>query len=329
MTMTFKKRPLRRLALAILAVFAFATFAAAQEEDEDEAPERSVTLDSATVGRLGIETAPLEAAQFRPETNGYGVVMAFDALAQTDADLTTAESAAQTSQAARTRARELFAAEVSVSRQTLEAAERQSAADAAQLALAQRRAIALWGSGVPWRNPQERSRLLGRLAAGDVALARVTFPSTAIGDGPPASLRIQRLDAGAGAAGWTATTIWSAPADPTVPGRSFFALVERARGLSPGERLLVFLPEGRSQQGVVIPSAALLIAEGQAWYYAVEIVPLIIPMAPFVDFTRQMLDISRPTAKGYFVPDGSPGQSVVVQGAGLLLAREIGPAEED
>jgi hypothetical protein len=328
MMMTGKKPPVM-VVLAILAMFASMNFAVAQEEDEDEAPERNVTLDSATIERFGIMTMPLEAAQFRAETNGYGVVMAFDALAQTDADLTTAETAAQASQAALARARGLFAAEVSVSRQTVEAADRQAAADAAQVSLAQRRAAALWGPGVPWRNRQERSRFLGRLAAGDIALVRITFPSTAIGDGPPASLRIQRLDAGTAASGWTTTTVWSAPADPAVPGRSFFAIVDRARGLSPGERVLAFLPEGRSEQGAIVPSAAVLIAQSQAWYYTAEIVPLIIPMAPYVEFTRQMLDTSRPTTEGYFVPDGSPGQSVVVQGAGLLLARETGTVEEE
>src|SRR5262245_15837465 len=115
--MTLKNSYFRLLALASLALFASTVVAAAQEEDEDEAPERSVTLDSGTLARLGISTAPLQAAQFRAETSGYGVVMAFDTLAQTDADLTTAETATQTSQAAVTRARELYAAEVSVSRQ--------------------------------------------------------------------------------------------------------------------------------------------------------------------------------------------------------------------
>jgi hypothetical protein len=187
--------------------------------------------------------------------------------------------------------------------------------------------VAVWGQGLPWRNAAERSRLFARLAAGDVALVRVTFPANSVGDDTPSSLRVQRIDGGTGARSWTATNVWNAPADPTVPGRSFFALVERARGLLPGERLLVFLPEGSTQQGAVVPSAAVLIAEGQAWYYAAEIIPLIIPMAPLEDFTRHMLDLGRPAADGYFVADGQPGQSVVVEGAGLLLAREIGPAE--
>jgi hypothetical protein len=42
-----------------------------------------------------------------------------------------------------------------------------------------------------------------------------------------------------------------------------------------------------------------------------------------------MLDISQPTKEGYFVPDAMPGLVVVIEGAGLLLARETGSSEEE
>jgi hypothetical protein len=325
------KHAWRLAAVTTAALFASAALAAEQQAttDDDEAPERSLTLDVATVARLGVVTAPLQAVQFQAETSGFGVVVAFDMLAQTDADLATAESAVQASGAALIRARALFAAETSVSRQTVEAAQRQATADAAQLTLAQRRAISAWGRGLPWRNASERGPLFARLSSGDAALIRVTLPSASLGNGAPQSLRVQRIDAQAGAETWTAAKVWNAPADPTVPGRSFFALIDRANGLLPGERLLVALPEGKAQQGAVVPDSAVLIAEGQAWYYAAEIIPLIIPMAPLEDFTRHMIDLGRPAANGYFASDAQPGQLVVVGGAGLLLARETGTSEEE
>jgi hypothetical protein len=327
--MKFSGRPLRVIAFAGLAVFASATLAFSQEEDEDEAPDRAVTLDAATIARLSIATAPTMAAEYHEETNGFGIVIGFDALAQTDADLATAEAAVDASKAALARARSLFDANTSVSRQTVEAAERQAAADAAQLALAQRRSVTAWGPNVPWRNAAQRSALLMRLAAGELAFARVTFPGGAMIDTAPSSLKFERVNAGQSAKGWTATTIWNAPGDPTIPGRSFFALVQNARELLPGERLLVYLPTGPVQQGSIIPSSALILAEGAAWYYVAETVALIIPMAPLEDFTRHMLDISRPTPEGYFVPGATPGQRVVVDGAGLLLAKEMGVEEEE
>jgi hypothetical protein len=340
--MIFPKRPLLLLAFSSLFVLQFSSFTRAQEEDEE--PDRIVRLDLDTIARLGIATAPVQAAQFRSETRGFGVVMAFDALAQADADLATVEAAVEASKAAvgaskaaLERARGLFSANVSVSRQTVEAAERQvaaderqAAADVAQLALAQRKAMAAWGGqNLPWHTSAERTALVAQLTSGDLALVRVTFSTSAMGGDTPSSLKVERVGAGQAAGNWTATRIWNAPADPTVPGRSYFALVERARGLLPGERLIVSIPMGRQQQGAIIPSEAVLIAEGTGWYYYRETVTPIIPLAPFYIFHRQMLDLSQPTPEGYFVPGGDPKQVVVVEGAGLILARETGTEEEE
>ena len=329
----------------------------ARAQDDDEEPDYSVRLDLATTQRLGIEVAPVKVAEFRGEARGFGVVMAFDLLAQTDADLATAEAALRASQAAvktseaavetskgaLERARGLFAANVSVSRQTVEAAERQVAADmrqvdadmrqvaadTAQLSLAQRKAVAAWGQNLPWRNTAELTALLGRLTAGDLVLARVTFSNGAVGDAAPSSLKIERVAAGQTGSSWTTTRIWNAPADPTVPGRSFFVLIDRARGLLPGERLIASIPMGNARQGMIIPSAAVLIAAGQGWYYQRETVMPVIPLAPFFVFNRKMLDLSQPTPEGYFVADGDPKQLIVVGGAGLLLARETGKEEDE
>jgi len=325
--MKLSQTHLRLVAIASAFVFAAAPLAYGQEEDE--APERNVTIDGPTVARLGIGFGKLEKAEFLAQTRGFGVVMGFDTVAQTDSELTTAEVAVAASNATLARARALFAANVSVSRQTVEAAERQVAADAAQLALAQRKAVSVWGQSLPWRTPAERTALLSRLAAGDVALARVTLPTASVGDTMPKSLRFERVDAGQGAKGWKASTIWSAPADPTVPGRSFFALIEGAKGLGPGERLIVYLPMGVQQSGVVVPSSAVLIAESKAWYYTVERLQPAIPSAPIDRFNRVELDLSRPMDAGYFMADGQVGQEIVVVGAGLVLARETGTEEEE
>jgi hypothetical protein len=257
------------------------------------------------------------------------LVVPFDALAQTYADLATAEAAAQASEATADRSRALFAANVSVSRQTVETAERQALADRTQLLLAQRKAETAWGQGAPWRNAGDLSKLLMRLSGGDVALMRVTFPASVIGAGVPAAFRVQRVEVQAEPTTWTAKTIWRAPADPTVPGVSFFALIDRARDLLPGERLLVFVPSERVQQGVIIPAKAMIVAEGTCWYYSVETQSLIIPLAPLKNFVRVALDTKQPTREGYFVPGENPGLEVVVEGAGLLLAKETGVEEEE
>ena len=318
-------------AVASVIALGIVTVAYAQDagDEEDEAPDRLVTLDAATVARLGIVTAAVQPSEYRGETSGFGLVMPFDTLAQTYSDLATAESAVQTSKAALDRARSLFAADVSVSRQTVEAAERQEVADSAQLSLVQRKGETQWGQGTPWRSAAQLSRILMRLSSGDLALVRVTFSSSGMGTTAPTLLRVQRVEASAEPKTWTAKTIWRAPADPTVPGISFFALVEDARALLPGERLIVSVPGEQAQQGVVIPSSAVLIAEGTAWYYTAETQPLIVPLAPQMNFIRVMLDLGQPTAEGYFMSGGDTALRVVVEGAGLLLARETGATEDD
>ena len=342
------------LMLATLAGLQPLSLAWAQKEDEE--PDYSVRLDLATTTLLAIEVAALKVTEFRGQTDGFGVIVAFDGLAQTDAELATAEAAVAASRAAveasratveaskvtAERARGLFNANVSVSRQTVEAAERQLAADArqvttderqvmtdtAQLNLAQRKAVAQWGQALPLRNPADRAALLSRLSSGDEALVKVTFSNGALGNGTPASLKIDRVGPGT-APSWTSTRIWSAPADPTIPGRSFYALIDRARGLLAGERVIVSVPMGKMQQGVIVPSAAVLIASGEGWYYERETVMPVIPLAPFFIFNRKKLDLSQPTPAGYFVGGGDPKQLVVVEGAGLLLARETGTEEEE
>ena len=329
--------------LLTLAIVSVQPFSLARAQEDDEEPDYSVRLDVATSARLAIEVAPLKVAEYRAETRGFGSIIAFDTLAQTDADLATAESAVQSSKAALDasnmaleRARGLFAANVSVSRQTVEAAERQVAADtrqlaadSAQLALAQRKAVAQWGQSLPLRNPADRTALLAQFTAGNVALAKVTFSNGTLGNSIPNSFKIERIGPAEGAQTWTSNRVWSAPADPTIPGQSFYALIDRARGLLPGERVIVTIPMGAVKQGVVIPSNAVVIAAAQGWYYERETVMPVIPLAPFYVYNRRMLDLSSPTADGYFMAGGDPKQLVVVEGAGLLLARETGSDEDE
>jgi hypothetical protein len=238
-----------------------------------------------------------------------------DALAQTDADLTVAESAARASQSALTRAENLYKADTGVSRQVLEQAEHQAATDAAQLALAQRKAIATWGRDAPWRDAASRRALMAKIASGDAALVRATLPQSMPGDAPP-SVRIEKLNPSGDDKGWTANMVWSAPADPNVPGRSFYILVEKAKGLLQGDRVRVTAGGGDKTKGAVVPADSVLIAEGKTWVYIEE--------KPNY-FVRQAVDTTRPTATGYFVPYGiQPGEAIVTKGAAHLLAKETG-----
>jgi hypothetical protein len=281
------------------------------------APEEGLSLDPNAVARMGLQTAKAVAAQYRAEITGFGQVAAVDLLAQADSDLATAEATAQASRAALVRARELFQADLSISRQALETAQRQAAVDEAQLALAQRKAVAVFGQHPPWRTAAERSAEMARLTSGMDVLVRATFPSGAVST-PPQQLVVRRPDKNTGMR-WTSVAVWDAPADATIPGRSFFALV-RGSDLTQGERVLTAALQGQVLSGVLVPAEAILLSEGMAWCYVVT--------APGM-FEKRPVDISKPIEGGYFVTQAvGAGDTVVTQGAAYLLARERNPSTE-
>jgi hypothetical protein len=287
----------------------------AKEEAKEEG--QGVTLTTEQSEALGIVTGKLQTATYRGELSGYGTVSAFEAVAQADAETATAEAALAQSNAAAARARELSTgADAPVSRETYEAAAAKAATDQAALLLAQRKADAAFGIAAPWRRPAGRAATLARLQSGRSVLIHVTFP---IGSAVTAQrFKVTRM--GANGKSWITSSVWPAPADPTVPGRSFFALVDGS-DLAQGERVIASIATGAPQAGVLVPAGALLLGESDSWVYL---------KTGEETYMRAHIDTTRPMEGGYFVSGGgfSSGQDVVTQGAGLLYAREVNPSTE-
>jgi hypothetical protein len=283
-------------------------------ESEAEAP--GLTLKTEEVESLGITTAPATAASWRQRVNGYGVVTPLDTIAQTDADVMTAQAAATQSAAAAARARSLSTGEeAAVSREVLETAQSKAAADTAALALARRKLEATFGRKAPWHDATSRQAIMARLASGRSVLVRVTFPLGSLDNETPPALQIARL--GANPKSWTTSAIWEAPSDATIPGRDFYALLDGS-DLAQNEHVTAAVSVGTAQAGVTVPAAALVYGESEAWVY--------IQTRPGT-FLKTRIDTSKAMGDGYFVAQGvRAGQPVVVGGAGLLLARETNPS---
>jgi len=297
------------LAAALLAVLGHAHNAVAGDA--------GLQLQAESLSRLGVRMAPLKAKESQPVVTGYGVVIDLEKLAQVDADLATAEAAVKTSRDALERIRKLFERKVAA-RPALDSAENQEAADAAKLALAQRRAMFVLGVHPPWKTPQERASIMARLEHGSVILVHATFPAGRV-SATPSELGIARPLRSPSSIEWTTSTIWKAPADPAIPGRSFFALV-RDTDLSQGERVVVTARQGNPVPGVVVPASAIVVSEGSTWCYV-----LVEPDT----FARRPVDTRMPEGDGYFVTHGlASGDRVVTAGAGLLLAHEANPEPE-
>ncbi|HUE65246.1 MAG TPA: hypothetical protein VMO78_12805 [Rhizomicrobium sp.] len=284
----------------------------AKDKDADTA---GITLKAEEIQSLGLTVQPAAAAQYQGQISGYGVVTALDAIAQADSDFLTAQATAAQSEAAAARARSLATGEeAAISREQLEAAQSKAAADQAALALARRKSDAAFGLNSPFRDPHARARAMGEFASGAAVLVRVTFPVT--GGEAPRRLIISRM--GADAKSWTSTTIWDAPADASVPGRSFYAIL-RGSDLAQNERVTAAIPSGAPQAGAKIPAHAVVYGESEAWVYE---------QTGARTFLRAQVDISRPSGDGYFVTNVKPGQKIVTDGAGLLLAHEVNPSTE-
>ena len=300
--------------LALCACGKGAPAADKKEADKDEGP--GITLTEEQIEGLGLQTAKLTPASYRGQLAGYGMVMSFDTIAQSDADTTSAEAAAAQSQAAAARARDLSTGEdAAVSRETYEAAAAKAATDAASVLLARRKADAAFGPDAPWRTPAQRTAILQRLQSGKSVLVKVTFPIGATV--APQRFNVARM--GANGRSWPTGAVWNAPADAAIPGRSLFALVDGS-GLAQGERVIATIPVGAAVAGVLVPRSALVMGESDSWAYL---------KTGENTYVRSRIDTSRPDGDGYFVSQGfTPGQEVVTTGAGQLYAREVNPATE-
>jgi hypothetical protein len=290
-----------------------------EKADDRKGPADQVLLSADEVGKIGITTTPVQAVRYSPGAQGFGVVVSHDVIAQVAADLQTATSALRQSQAALERGKRLASGPGALGKDTVETAARQVGADQAALELAQRKLTATLGQAFP-RQRRATEGLLNDLASGATKLARITFPPGALGTLRPKNLRVSVLDAAPGVPSWTTGELWDAPQDPTLPGRSFFALLS-APEIPEGARLqaLAMSAEG-GIAGVLIPASAVVVSDGQSWCYVQK---------KEGTFARTPIDTSRPLADGYFNSSGvAPGDQVVTSAAGLLLARQLNASTE-
>jgi hypothetical protein len=291
----------------------------AVEPETEAASGAGLRLDQEQIEKLGLATQPATMASYVAETSGYGQVIGHESIALMSAEIATAAAAVQQSRAALARIKQLADTPGSFPAENLEAAEHQVAVDNAALMLAQQKLTAFLGQHGPWTGASG-SDVLHALATGQVKLVRATFPSGSLGAGVPSRLRVARLTADGNGHSWMSGTVWEAPADANVPGRSFFALLSRG-DVSEGERVQVWAGSGgTAQDGVLIPAAAVVLSNDAYWCFVEK---------PAGTFVRKAVDTTRPLDDGYFVNEGiKAGDAVVVTAAGLLLARELNPSSE-
>jgi hypothetical protein len=179
---------------ALAACLIVATGCGKQDQDADKDKDKAATQSQVTLARddieqLGIQTASVQATTYVPDVRGYGAVVSFDTLAQSVADLASAEAAVRQSRTALEHDTEL-AADRLITRGQLEVARRQVTTDTSQLLLAERKQAVDFGRNAPWRAPGGSS-IIEQLSSGRLVLVRVTFPAGS-GETSP-TLTIERV----------------------------------------------------------------------------------------------------------------------------------------
>lgn len=293
---------------------------AAADTNGDNAGD-SILLTANEIQNMGLDTRALKVTKRIAEVLGYGVVQGHEAIAIAVAELRTATATAALSHAALARSQRLIGTPGAMPADTEETAAKQANVDETALALARRRLSSIVGLPQDWHEKQ-RSKNLEALADGSDKLVHVTFPAASLAALKPTTLSIAPIVfAPVGGVQslprWKTTVIWRAPADPALPGPSFFALLDGSAA-SEGARVLVWAPLGAAQSGIEVPATAAVISNGKYWCY-VEKKP--------GTYERVELDPTASTETGYFVTNGlSDGDRIVTLGAGLLLAHQTKPS---
>lgn len=278
------------------------------------APANVLKMDAATQARLGITTAPLQAARRSASVAGFARALDPGPLAQLDSDIESAVAALSASQAEAARTKALNAADQTVSKQAAEAAASQARSDAAKLSLLRRRIGLEWSPALARFSDARRRRLVEDIAAGRAALVRIDAASGLSTLGGSAT-----IDLGGG--GLASATILgpTRTGDPRLQSTGLLTLVSGAKAaqLGTGTVAPATIAFGAGASGVIVPRAALLRNAGQTFVYV---------QRDATDFERRLVAGGMGDPAGLFVTSGfMPGEPVVTAGAAQLFAAQSAP----
>jgi hypothetical protein len=259
--------------------------------------------------------APLKSERRKSEVDAFAKVLDPEPLVQLDTDLRTAIAAASASTAEGKRSGVLHSAGAAVSAKDSEAAEAQARSDALHVSMLRRRVGLEWGPGVSRMSDTERERLIDALVAGKAALVHVDTPSNA----GQAGAKSVKIDVGDNSVDGRVL----GPARAAEPRLQSSGLIVEVTGpsailLSVGLTQSAHIDTSSALQGVGLPRESIIRYRGLVWTFVGH---------GGGRFERRLVENGVPEAGGLFAPNGfSPGEMVVVQGAGSLFAVELARA---
>jgi hypothetical protein len=274
-----------------------------------------VAMDSAAQKEIGITTEILKPVVRPFEVEGYGFVLDPAPLSKLNADLTSAQAALDSSSAQYHRTRRLYAEQENASLRDLQSAEATYLNDRARAEALEQELRDAWGGQIAQIDSRARGELVRALIDRREAIARVTAPIGEALDSAPG--RAEVLVLGHEQQPLLARAVYEAPTiNPQMQGQTFLLLIDTKRfPIRPGMAVSARLPtSGKSEQGVIVPRAAVVRFAGKEWIYRT---------LARDRFGRREIVPAELTAEGYFVTeDLPPGTPIVVTGAQTLLSEE-------
>ncbi|HUF21030.1 MAG TPA: hypothetical protein VMP00_09755 [Burkholderiales bacterium] len=276
----------------------------------------------------GIVTLPLAATESEAAVEIYGMVVDMQALFELRGRYLAAMGEVRARRAAVTAAEAeyrrmdaLFRDDRNVSEQIMRNAQARYRAEQAQLEAAGATAEAVrdalrtaWGETIAGWATGAGSRELQSLLARETHLAQFVFPFGLPPELARATIRVAPVSGRAELR--DARFVSDSPqAEPTLPGRTFFYLVN-GEDLRAGARIVARVStDGQKQTGVLLPNEAVIWHAGKAWAYLRK---------DEDTFARYEVSTARDLGNGWFNHGPfQPGDLVVVSGAQLLLSEEF------
>ena len=307
---------------------------AAVSDDSPKSPQPSSAAGSGEPGtvrltadqqhQIGLQTAVLEAATHPEQFRAYGAVLDVaritdltNSYANAQAQLQTAQAKFDVAKSAFERAQSLVHSAI-LAKRDAEAAEGTFRTDQASLNAAESQVKTLsatarqeWGP-VIGKGIVERSPEVVRLIERDQFLVQVTLPPGVVLAEPPRAALAQAPSRNA-----NIDLQYVSPAtrtDSRIQGLSYFFVASGDSGLLPGMNTTVYVPSGKTYEGVFLEDTAIVQWQGRSWVYL---------RAGPDTFKRHPISTDQPVSDDdYVVQDIPPGSEIVIQGAQVLLSEE-------
>jgi hypothetical protein len=323
------------LAAPVIWIAAATSAAPARADDDDrKSPQPSSAVRAGEPGtvrlspdqqrQIGLQTAVLAAAPHPEQIRAYGAVLDVariteltNGYANAQAQLQTAQARFDVAKRAFERTQNLVEA-AALARKDAEVAEGLFRTDQASLAAAESQVKTLaatarqeWGPVIgKWI--VERSPQVVRLIERDQFLVQVTLPPGVVLAALPRSALAQAPTRNA-----NIDLEYVSPAtrtDARIQGLSYFFAAAGDSGLLPGMNTTVYVPSGKTYQGVFVEDTAIVRWQGRSWVYL---------RAGPDTFKRHPISTDQPVSDDdYVVQDIPVGAEIVLQGAQVLLSEE-------